>query len=301
MNVPTPIQLNPAQVPPPDKFARRRAVKRSLYFVAIVSVLAMTVVSSTTDRMPWEKLLTQAVMPCTTVFAVLAMASMYAFCRVGRFAGWTMVAICCMYSVIGNVWVGTWLLRTLETPYVNLRPLDGPRYDVLVVLGGGTNIGAHGVVQLGPSSGDRVMLAARLYHRGLAGKIVCTGTELAGGSARHAIGPGEETRSILFDLGIPLSAIQSGEGRNTFEEIQYLRRILPTFGENARVGLLTSAWHLRRAMRLANDAGLHVEPVPSDFGSARYPYHLIYLFPNPDGFRMVQCALKEYLARIVAR
>ncbi|MDA1180489.1 MAG: YdcF family protein [Planctomycetota bacterium] len=299
MDIPTPIQPDSAQVPPPAELARSRAVKKSIVFVVIVSVLTMSVVSSTSNRMLWEKLLTQAVMPCSIVFAALLIAS--AFIRINRFAGWTMVAVCCTYNLFGNVWIGSWLLSTLEAPYKNLRPLDGPRYDVLVVLGGGTNTGAHGVAQLGTSSGDRVMLAARLYHRGLAGKIVCTGTLLSGPSALRNVSPGEEARSILMDVSIPTSALQSGEGRNTFEEIQYLKQELPKFGENPRIGLLTSAWHLDRAMRLALDADLHVEPVPSDFGSVRYPYHLIYGLPNPDGFRMVQCALKEYLAKIVGR
>ena len=60
------------------------------------------------------------------------------------------------------------------------------------------------------------------------------------------------------ELGIPDSAIVMGRGANTGEELQNAKRYL-TDADASRVGLLTSAWHMPRALRHAERNGLGKE------------------------------------------
>ena len=131
------------------------------------------------------------------------------------------------------------------------------------MLGGGGGPGAHGRQQ-GNSSGDRLILAAQLYHQKIAKKFICTGQRIASMNS-SGVDPAVASRDILLNLGVPDSAIEMMGGRNTSEE---MRELAGRFRDSkARIGLLTSAWHLPRAMRLANRNGLQPIPLPADFRS----------------------------------
>jgi uncharacterized SAM-binding protein YcdF (DUF218 family) len=132
-------------------------------------------------------------------------------------------------------------------------------YDAIVVLGGG----------IGPAqpphipephltdSADRIWHAARLYHRGLAPRIIASGG--GGGAMSEA----EAMRLFLTDLGVPTQAIVLEEASlNTIENIRQVRTLV----KDGRVALVTSASHMPRALRLARIAGLSVAAFPTDWG-----------------------------------
>lgn len=190
------------------------------------------------------------------------------------------------------------LIASLEEPFFLSTPLEDDPYDVLVVLGGGTSIGKNGVVELN-DSGDRVVMAARMYHRGLAERIVCTGSKIKGLHHDNAPGAGEQSQQILMDLQVPEKSIEVLSGRNTFEEFENLRESLGD--DKQHIGLITSAWHLPRAIRLAKSAGLNVEPVPSDFRTHNRPTSVLFFIPSDGPLRNSSRAVKEYLARLMGR
>ena len=132
-------------------------------------------------------------------------------------------------------------------------------YDAIVVLGGG----------IGPAqpphipephltdSADRIWHAARLYHRGLAPRIIASG----GGDG--SMSEAEAMRLFLTDLGVPAQAIVlEGASLNTIENIRQVRTLV----KDGRVALVTSASHMPRALRLARIAGLNVAAFPTDWG-----------------------------------
>jgi uncharacterized SAM-binding protein YcdF (DUF218 family) len=134
-------------------------------------------------------------------------------------------------------------------------------YDAIVVLGGG----------IGPAepphipdphltdSADRIWHAARLYHLGLAPRIIVSG----GGGADTGMSEADAMRLFLTDLGVPKEAIvNEGESLNTIENIRYVRKLV----KEGRVALVTSASHMPRALRLARLAGLNVAAFPTDWG-----------------------------------
>lgn len=208
-----------------------------------------------------------------------------------------------LFSLAGNVWVGGALLNQLEAPYA-VDPAFDPPLDVLVVLGGGTTLRPDGAVQAGPS-GDRIMRAARLYHAGKVKRLLASGTSVGGITQATPRDLGDEARQLWVSLGVPTAAIITLPGpRNTAEEMQIVRDWLATDPlpdrPTPRVGVLTSAWHLRRTLMQARHVGLDAVPVASDFRGGRAVPNLMGLVPSGHGFYRTRLAVWEYLGGLVA-
>ena len=139
-------------------------------------------------------------------------------------------------------------------------------YEAIVVLGGG--IGP-AVPPLRPDpelfdSSDRVWHAARLFHRGLAPRIVVSGGSflVESGQAPPTQTEAVAMRQFLVALGVPEFAIvMEGKSVNTIENMQETRALVGT----GRVALVTSGYHMPRALRLARKAGLDAEAFPTDW------------------------------------
>lgn len=203
-----------------------------------------------------------------------------------------------VYTLAGNGTVASFLVRSLEAPYVTTDPFQTDEaFDAVILLGGDSREGANRRCQ----GGDRLVLAAQLYHAGLAEEVICTGASLPR-PGRPRKNPAETAAAVLKGLGLPPEVITQIGGRNTSEEMKLLGQ---RFGADpsARVGLLTSAWHLPRACRLAARQGLHPVPIPADFltGPAVPSLRGFSLLPSADALRVTSLAFKEYLARVVGR
>ena len=110
----------------------------------------------------------------------------------------------------------------------------------------------------------------------------------------------ESAEQIWTDLGIPKSDIMLIEGRNTSEELRNLSQWMEDQSPQ-RIGLLTSAYHLPRAMRLAKANGLDLIPLAADQQAGTIDAVPLCLIPSRRGFRMTELATKEYLAALVKR
>jgi uncharacterized SAM-binding protein YcdF (DUF218 family) len=169
----------------------------------------------------------------------------------------------------------------------------------LLVLGGGSEEDPLGRPQLS-LCGDRVALAARLWHAGKARLLVASGCTLDGVNGLQD--GGAETRVLWLELGVPDSAILVVPERCwvTRDEIAAHRRLQERFGWR-RIGLLGSAGHLPRTLALAARAGLQVTPVGADWRGRRHVFQVRFLVPQGDGFMDVQRACWEYLGRWIGR
>ena len=140
-------------------------------------------------------------------------------------------------------------------------------YDAIVVLGGGIAPAAPPERQY-PSltdSSDRIWTAARLYKQGVAPRIIVSG---GGFLSEHgpATTEAEAMRVFLVDLGVPESAIvDEGKSDNTIENMRNVRAIV---GDKA-VALVTSGYHMPRALRIARAAKLNVAAFPTNFHALR--------------------------------
>jgi uncharacterized SAM-binding protein YcdF (DUF218 family) len=269
---------------------------------AFVSVIGMTL-----GRDAAEKIGTALVMPGGLVWLSLIALCLQLFLRrrsdpnsPGAFG-----ALVCLllYSVAGSGIISGVLARHLEGPYFEINPLQSPVPDLIVVLGGGGMEGANGRFQ-GNSSGDRMILAAQLYHQSPETRFLCTGQRIESMTS-SAANPAEVSRDVLLRLGVPDSSIELVGGRNTSEEMKHLAE---RFAESQQtIGLLTSAWHLPRATRLARRNGLNTLPIPADFRSSppgtppTIGQRIEGLIPNGGAFGSNWSFAKEYLGMLIGR
>lgn len=175
-------------------------------------------------------------------------------------------------------------------------------FDLIVVLGGGTTVDPTFRPQL-TGAGDRVMMAARLYHEGRAKRICVTGEQTIRTDARDP-DPAEEARDLLRSIGVPADAIHALRGVNTSEEIRSLKTWLRSQpgNEDWRIGLVTSAWHMDRALALARKNGLDdLVPVPAHFLSQPFTPDPSIVIPSAGNLETTARMLHEYLGRWISR
>lgn len=190
-----------------------------------------------------------------------------------------------------------WLMKGLEAPYY---ALPEPRGDVIVLLGGGIAEGAPDLSGVGAPLDEmtaRLVTAVRLQKK-LGTPVIVSGGKLF----EHQAAEAPVVRRFLADLGVPPGKILVEErSRNTHENAMNSARICREQGFRAPV-VVTSAYHMRRAMLCFERAGMKATPFPSPFRSwpGRVFTRLDYL---PAGSALVRTgdAVKEYLGYAVYR
>ncbi len=224
-----------------------------------------------------------------------------------------LVALCLTsHRVLGRwllaiVWVLVWLAATPALAYALLGGLerDYPRVtlaqcvpgDAIVVLGGALRpaLTTDPVVRLHAGS-DRVLLAASLYHQRCAPYIFVSAGSDAGS---HVVAPeGIAIRQLLVSLGVPLNHIQiETESVSTQQNAKQSRAHLSA--EVRRIWLVTSAFHMRRAVREFERVGFVVSPAPADFRGVPVE-GLADGWPSAQALMLTQLATKEYMAAVMA-
>lgn len=248
-----------------------------------------------------EKTLTTLVMPVGLVWLGLITSTCLLLMSRQRMLGIFSLGCLLLFTLGGNKFVSNYLAHSLEDPFTQIDIAQILPLDAVIVLGGGTSSTYNNRAQLG-MAGDRIATAARLYHSGQVKKIICTGSQSFRASPQD-FHPREESKQILTELGIPPGAIILLEGESTSQEMNSLKGWIPKNikSPQPRIGLITSAWHLQRAQRLANSHGLHFEPIPSNFISGPVNPSPHWVIPSGSDLATTGRIIKEYLAAIVNR
>lgn len=211
-------------------------------------------------------------------------------------AFWASSAPCVVNLVVGK-WEHQYPIKMID----EFEP-----YDVIIVLGGGSSPRPTKDPQLN-DAGDRIAFSARLYKRGLTKKLVTTGSnlELEGsllGELQQGDDPSEQTKQIWMELGIPEDDIEQIAGQNTSAEMAGLADRKELW-QGKRCGLVTSAYHIPRAMTLATRAGLQLEPIPANFwsGPNDQPVTMEMFLPSPYAMDQIGKLIKEWIAIRIKR
>lgn len=247
-----------------------------------------------------EKILTELANPLGLVWMLLMLLAY--FCFLMRQTWPAIVNLFCwlLLTVAGNSLISNWLISTLEAPYAHIDALKLDKFDYLIVLGGGTSYRQIGRSQFS-DGGDRIGLTARMYHAGKADRIICTGST-SFRSSEDEPQVREQSAELLKGLLVPADKIVLVQGINTSQEMANLRKHFQALSSPpARVGIVTSAYHLSRAMRLAKQNGLELIPVPADVKSGPYRLSPNLLIPSSGYLERTKIAIKEYLAWCVGR
>lgn len=272
---------------------------RSLLVTSLLPISLVVGTSLVSSRVVVEKLLTTMAMPMAMVWLVLWGLTVQVW-----FGGQKRLACVCFsvwicFSVATSPLTVYVLTHNLEKGFEELSLESCPKFDAIVALGGGTTETPGGRASLA-GAGDRVILAARLYHAGKTRILVTTGEHILELRQDQKDGAAQ-TVEIWKGLGIPGDRIKSLGGRNTREEMEVISEWLEDQPIEGPIGMVTSAWHLPRAMRLATQRGLKVVPIPADYAAGKPPGHIVELLPSSGSFGKLEMVLKEYLARIVQR
>ena len=164
-------------------------------------------------------------------------------------------------TLLFNQHVAGWVIGILEDRIYD--PIDHVAELPLraaVVLGGGVHMTPANQPEVG-CDGQRVFTAAQLWHAGQTRAIICTGERVHVGDDQSEI-----ARQLLESVGVPTRAIFEIGGENTTLEMRNLKQLLdaPPAGIDSTgdIAVFTSAFHMPRAIRLAEVNELNMIPIP---------------------------------------
>ncbi len=202
--------------------------------------------------------------------------------------------------VTGNSFASSKFMSTLQWPEQSLSLANDEPYRCAVVLGGCVMISPEGTAELS-EDGERLFSAMQLYKAGKIQAIICTGATPDG-----RYNPSDVGRDLLMSSGIPDHVIFRVAGENTTQEMRALSEFFGdpprTFPSEGETVLITSGFHMKRSMRLANREDLDFVPYPVAFRSSRdlgfAPHRWVPSAASMENFAL---ALKERLAAWVGR
>jgi uncharacterized SAM-binding protein YcdF (DUF218 family) len=219
------------------------------------------------------------------------------FVRLGRRIMMTSVVLLaiCGFSPLGN-----WLLYPLESRFPPWDAAEGAPNGI-VVLGGSIDPDisiAHGVPVV-RASADRLIAAATLARRYPNARIVFTGGSgnLLSNDAREA----DYAAEIFESLGVSSERMaMDRRARNTQENAEFTKALAaPKSGE--RWLLVTSAYHMPRAIGVFRKAGFAVEPYPVDWRVGLTAAPLNFRILSADGLRYVDTGMREWIGLLAYR
>jgi uncharacterized SAM-binding protein YcdF (DUF218 family) len=192
------------------------------------------------------------------------------------------------------------LLEPLEHRYPALAldaKLGSPDDTAIVVFGGGIYARAPeygGIEALHQSALSRTVYAADLALRSGLSVYPSGGEALMGNVEPEA----SVMRRWLIRLGVPAERIfVENKAETTWQNARRLKVMLEAHGIRRAV-LVTSAWHMPRAVWSLKSQGISVIPAPCDYLERMLPYNARSYLPDAEALYNSCLALHEYLGML---
>lgn len=193
--------------------------------------------------------------------------------------------------------VASYILLPLEERFAPFRD-DGQPVDGIILLGGSVEAAdsaSRGMI-VSNESAERVLDTIQLAHRYPAARVLISG----GGGTVFGDGAAEAPiiAAYLKGVGVDPSRILVEDRSRTTSENALFSRELAKPREGERWLLVTSAWHMPRAVGVFEKAGFPVTPYPVDFrtgggGNNHRPFAFI-----SEGLRRLDLGTKEWAGLI---
>ena len=201
------------------------------------------------------------------------------------------ILIVCSLPVFSNK-----LISYLERDYSLVPPASAKTADAIVVLSGmvRTIEGANGLEYEWGEASDRIFAGIDLIKENKAPALVLTGGKLPWSVGKPE---GEYLRDIAEKLGISSDVILLTENvQNTDQEAKAVAKLLNK--EVPNIILVTSAFHMPRAQKVFEAAGIVVSPLPVDFLSGADKTTLMHFIPSAGAFSNTSFFVREIIGRL---
>ena len=189
--------------------------------------------------------------------------------------------------------VSGYLSYQLEKSYIKSLHVDEKaKLDVVAVLSG-TNYDIQLLAETFPGESTTVRLvhAVRMYKQSGAKYLVCSGRD------QSRVSGAELMAQMAESLGVPGHKIRlEAKSRNTYEHAVELSKMFPD--KDIRLGLVTSAWHMKRSEAEFRKYFKNVQPLPAGFlyaspaGSAA-----VRFIPQSQSLLKNTLIFREYVGR----
>ena len=236
---------------------------------------------------------------CVLLIAAGLVLGLTRWARLGRRLAWTglVLLIVAGLSPLGNL-----LILPLEERFTRVQLDEQTRKpDGIIILGGaeqGAIARGRGAMAFN-EAGERLLEGAMLARRFPGARIVFTGAQVRLFNAEKSAAL--SVAELLERLGIDRGRITlEARARNTYENAVFSKHLLkPKPAE--RWLLVTSAYHMARAVGCFRKVGFDVQAWPVDYRTAGIGDAKRVFDSLPWGLRRVDFAVKEWLGLLVYR
>jgi len=198
--------------------------------------------------------------------------------------------------LFSNPYIINQLMKSWELPP---RPLHDLRtYDVGIVLSGIVQTHQQPADRVYMQRGaDRLLHALLLYKKGIIKKILITG----GNYDKNVTPEAEQLKQVLLLAGVPPQDILvEPHALNTVENARFSAPILQQHFPGGKYLLITSAFHMRRALGCFWQVGIKAEPFPVDFYAVPKQTHwLLWVAPSEQSIALWGLFVHEIIGYIV--
>jgi uncharacterized SAM-binding protein YcdF (DUF218 family) len=210
--------------------------------------------------------------------------------------------VACTLVIVAFGWLWFWSMPlvsdsirgSLEAQFPFRSAADFPKADAIVLLGGGVAGAAyHGRTVPDLLAGaDREWFAAQLYQAHKASVLIVSAGQTPG---QRTEADAKGSASFLMALGVPDSALMlETQSRNTLENARFVEPLLVAIGAK-HILLVTSAYHMPRALRLFAGSRARVTPAATDHEVISTDFTVLSLLPSANALSRSTDAIKEYL------
>ena len=247
----------------------------------------------------FKKVVAPLLNPVPLCLELLAIGLIFLWFTRKQFVGKVLVTMAgILLTLLGTQGVSGRLLHTLEAPYPPLQvdslekkpvQIHEPPARWIVVLAGGIAGDSSLPLELQISHHSRVRLleGIRLYHHFPGSKLV-----LSGGIGFQSMPEATVLSRVAQSMGVPKTDIVlEAQSRDTKDHPLHVASIV----KDDPFILVTSAFHMRRALQLFAKQGLNPIPAPSGRWKPNSDFWFRDVIPGSGGFRLAELSFHEYL------
>lgn len=206
---------------------------------------------------------------------------------------WLRISALILLFLSSNPLISNFLIGSLEKQYERVVIGDLPEMDVLIVLSGMVDVkqfGSGDIQYEFNAAVDRILKGIELAKLDKVNQLVLTNGIHPWSKGQPE---GEFLRLLAIKSGVPENRITLTKNvQNTEQELLALQGLVD---DNDVVGLVTSAFHMERAMKYLRNTKIQVVAIPVDYRSTSARLSVIDFLPSVDALKKTQLYLKEQL------